>query len=503
MADPKLEEVFKTSGMPTFTFVKPAEYDRLIVGLRTPGRGLVVEGPSGIGKTTSVLKALEELGIVKDTLMLSARKADDRAMIAELPLMKNIGTVLVDDFHRLEEGVKHAVADFLKTLADEETQGSKLIVVGINNAGDSLVRFATDLNNRIDTLRFETNSDEMVEELVAKGEGALDITINSRTALIGDAHGSFHIAQMLCHEMCLSAGILERCEPHRVIESSLEVVREHVLDELGRAFYEKARKLATGPRLRREGRAPYLHMLRWLAESEDWSLQLDQALAQHRDHRASVGQIIDKGYFNDYLTANPDLQDVIHYDSSTRMLVIEDPKFLYFLRNLIWNKFARQVGFLSTEFEGRYDFALSFAGADRGIAEAFYNRLIENEVAVFYDQNEQHRILAANVEDYLAPIYRSEAQYVIALLGAEYPRRIWTKFESEQFKQRFGEGSVIPIWFADVPMGIFDETARVGGMTFDRSIDLDTQIGNFTVLELKKLAEDRAAGASVVIHGDA
>jgi hypothetical protein len=169
-----------------------------------------------------------------------------------------------------------------------------------------------------------------------------------KSAEVNVAYGSFHIAQMLCHEMCLSARVLERCDSHHVINSSLEVVREHVLDELGRAFYEKARRIATGPRLRREGRAPYLHMLRCLAESADWSLQLDRALAQHRDHRGSVGQIIDKGYLHDYLTANPDLQDVIHCDPSTRMLVIEDPKFLYFLRNLIWNKFARQIGFLST-----------------------------------------------------------------------------------------------------------------------------------------------------------
>lgn len=126
MPDPKLEEVFKTSGVPTYTFVKPVEYDRLIVGLRTPGRGLIIEGPSGIGKTTSVLKALEELGLAGKTLSLSARKAEDRALIAELPSMTAIGTVLIDDFHRLDDGVKHCVADYLKTLADEETPNSKL-----------------------------------------------------------------------------------------------------------------------------------------------------------------------------------------------------------------------------------------------------------------------------------------------------------------------------------------------------------------------------------------
>jgi hypothetical protein len=146
MADPKLEEVFKTSGIPTFTFVKPAEYERVIVALRTPGRGLVVEGPSGIGKTTSVSKALQELALVDNTLMLSARKKEDRAFIAELPTMKQIGNVLIDDFHRLDDAVKQTVADYLKTLADEKTPDNKLIVVGINKAGDSLVHFAADLN---------------------------------------------------------------------------------------------------------------------------------------------------------------------------------------------------------------------------------------------------------------------------------------------------------------------------------------------------------------------
>jgi hypothetical protein len=230
-------------------------------------------------------------------------------------------------------------------------------------------------------------------------------------------------------------------------------------------------------------------MLRWLAESDDWSLQLDQALAQHPDHRGSVGQVIDKGYLQEYLQANPQLQDVIHYDPSTRMLGIEDPKFLYFLRNLIWNKFARQVGFISTEFQGRYDFALSFAGTDRDVAEAMYNRLSENELAVFYDRSEQHRILASNVEDYLAPIYRSEAQFIVALMGPDYPKRIWTKFESEQFKQRFGKKGVIPIWFAGLQMGMFDESSRVGGITFDRSLDFDAQIDDICKLLLKKLEE--------------
>jgi hypothetical protein len=48
MTAPMLEDVFKRSGLPTFTLVQPAEYEHLKVALRTPGRGVVVEGPSGI-----------------------------------------------------------------------------------------------------------------------------------------------------------------------------------------------------------------------------------------------------------------------------------------------------------------------------------------------------------------------------------------------------------------------------------------------------------------------
>ncbi len=89
-------------------------------------------------------------------------------------------------------------------------------------------------------------------------------------------------------------------------------------------------------------------------------------------------------------------------------------------------------------FDSKYDFALSFAGSDREIAEKIFNGLIENEFAVFYDKNEQHRILAENIEDYLVPIYHSEAKYVVCLLGPDYPKRVWTKFESDQFKERLG-----------------------------------------------------------------
>jgi hypothetical protein len=42
-----LEEVFKRSGVPTYTFVQPQEYNSLLVSIRTRGRGTIVEGAFG------------------------------------------------------------------------------------------------------------------------------------------------------------------------------------------------------------------------------------------------------------------------------------------------------------------------------------------------------------------------------------------------------------------------------------------------------------------------
>ena len=88
---------------------------------------------------------------------------------------------------------------------------------------------------------------------------------------------------------------------------------------------------------------------------------------------------------------------------------------------------------------------LSFSGSDRAVAEAIFSGLEENEFETFYDKNEQHRILAEDVEDYLRPIYQTDAEFVVVLLGPEYPKRVWTKVQSLQFKERFKSGAVIPI----------------------------------------------------------
>lgn len=487
-----LQDVFVLSGVPKHTFVQPVEYARLLVALRTPGRSIVVEGPSGIGKTTAVVKAVAAAGLTDKVLALSARKRDDTALIADLPSQLPFGTVIVDDFHRLAEPHKKAIADLMKTLADEGSPDSKLIVLGITNAGQGLIVFGKDLANRVEIIPFEANPEHKVEELVTLGETALNVSLNVREEIVRDAQGSFYIAQMLAYHTCLRAGVLKTsCDPLTTTES-YESVKTVVMTTLARSFHDTAIAFARGTKLRREGRAPYLHLLYWLSQSKSWSINADREADRHPEQRGSVSQVITKGFLSELIQSSNDIQRVLHFERSNHILVAQDPQFVFYIRNISWPQLAEEIGFLSLEFPSRYDFALSFAGSDRDIAEAIFTALQENELEVFYDRNEQHRILAEDVEEYLRPIYASDAQLVVCILGPDYPKRIWTKFESEQFKQRFQSGEVIPIVMNTAPLGVFDSANRVGHLSWDRTKGFADQLQETAQILVKKCAEVRA-----------
>ena len=400
---PRIDEVFKKSGVPTHTFVPPLEYERVVVALHTPGRCMIVEGPSGIGKTSCIKKALEDTGLAASCLLLSARKPSDIDLIKELPAMRSIGVVVVDDFHRLPTTAKQQLTDFVKTLADEEDETSKVILIGINQAGQTLVEYAPDVLHRVEVIRVGRTNLERLRQMIDLGERALNCSLAIADDIASEAEGSFAMAQVLCHEACLQDKLLLTYEGDKpkAITVSLPRIREAVLADLTPRFFPLARDFATGNKLRREGRAPYLNMLRWLSLTQEGALDTKEAIAANPGLKGSVSQVIEKGHLDTLLSSSPQIAELIHFESSTDLLTTEDPKFLYFIRHLIWSKFSKQVGYYSIEFNSQYDFALSFAGENRNLAEALWTELAGREISVFYDKNEQHRILANDVEEYL------------------------------------------------------------------------------------------------------
>ncbi|MCP5357615.1 MAG: TIR domain-containing protein [Pseudomonadales bacterium] len=438
------------------------------------------------------MKAISEAGLGDKVILLSGRKSDDIAFIKDLPGQLPLGTVLIDDFHRLPDGSKRSIADLMKTLADESAAHSKLVVLGITNAGQSLVSFGKDLANRIEVIPFEANPQFKIEQLLHQGQDALNVEINILEEIARAAQGSFYIAQMLAYHTCLRSNVLAERDEKFATSESYEAVKSHVMEILARSFHDTAAAFARGSKLRREGRAPYLHLLYWVSQSSSWSINVHREADRHPQQRGSVTQVASKGFLEEHVAASEDIQRVIHYDPANSTLVVQDPQFVFYIRNLSWARFAQEIGYISIEFPSQYDFALSFAGADRDIAEAIFNELTERELEVFYDKNEQHRILAEDVEEYLGPIYSSDAALVVCILGPDYPKRIWTKFESDQFKRRFSSGEVVPVVLSTAPVGTFDDAGRVGHYGWNRLGDFDEQLQELAELLVGKCREIRS-----------
>lgn len=492
----ELQEVFTINGIPQYTFVEPKEYIDLVVALKTPGRGIVIEGPSGIGKTTATVKAIQKTLNIDDILILTPRKKEDIDYIKELSSSKPFGTIVIDDFHRLDDETKSSIADLLKVLADAGESHSKLIILGINKAGENLISFGTDLNTRIEIITFGINSQEKIQELLEKGQKELNICLNINSELIIAANGSFYLAQMLAYYSCIESKITDEQEEMTEINISFELVNGKVLDILKRRFKNRTLSFVRGTKLRQEGRAPYLQLLYNLSTGQDGILDIKQLLIEKNNLKGSIGQVVSKGYLEKALEENSEYGEVLFYLKESNLLIVQDPQYIYYLKNIPWASFSKEAGYLAMEFNSRYDFALSFAGANRDVAEQLFETLQAEEFEVFYDYNEQYRILAEDIEDYLRPIYSSEAAYVVVIIGPDYPKRVWTQFESDHFKHRFSKGTVIPVVLSTVVLSAFDITNKIGYYTIDPSGNLKEQISNLVTLLSHKIADNR----QVILH---
>lgn len=84
----------------------------------------------------------------------------------------------------------------------------------------------------------------------------------------------------------------------------------------------------------------------------------------------------------------------------------------------------------------RFDFALSFAGAQRDIARKLRSALAKKGFKVFFDEDFEHEMLGEDGTDYLNKVYSEESRFCIVLVSKDYDKRKWTNLELEIMKAR-------------------------------------------------------------------
>jgi TIR domain len=346
----KLSEVFKKSGVPTVTFVEPSDFFMMKLALEQPGRGVVIEGPSGIGKTSVLRKAITQLGDAGVPYeLLTARNPGDVTRLGTIQSWHR-GVVAVDDFHRLNPELQVKLVDYMKYLADIELEDRKLVVVGIPGTRSRLIETAFDLATRIDIFTLTSAPESLILTMIEKGEKALNIRFAERIDIAQESRGSLNIAQMLCFYLAAHAGIFETQSKLSEIDSDTHEAINKVISYLALKFYSVVAAFASvGEPSDHIG----IHLLEQLAKSGDGTLHLPSLKSMRPSLTRGIDRFLAKNHILTVAEKAPDYQRHIVYDHRSGRLAFDDPQLAFYLTRTAPAYWEKEVGKLSEVKQNR------------------------------------------------------------------------------------------------------------------------------------------------------
>lgn len=339
----RIGDIFRTAGMPDDTFVEPDRFRRLRIALATMGKGLVVEGPSGIGKTAAVKKALQEVKQDQPITWLSSVHRDDIVELSKRLQGTFEGHLVVDDFHRLDATLKPQLANKIKYLADSDQRNAKITLLGVNHAGMSLTEELPDLAGRVDVFPMGRQPDAKIEQLILQGERAANVVFVRRSEFVLEARGSFYTAQQLCLSAAEQHGIEETMATLTPIDAAPRDVIPDIMNDLDRKFAQPLLGFAAldhgAPR-----RGVCLALLWLLSRAQSGHVLLTEA--RNRLPQPDLGPSFEwlKSTLKQAIAGVPRIADLLFYDPQAQLLSIEDPRLEFYLRNLSFEEFGRRAG---------------------------------------------------------------------------------------------------------------------------------------------------------------
>lgn len=337
-----LGDIFRRGKQPDVTFVEPSQLKLLKVHLRTMGQGLVVEGPSGIGKTTAVTRARETIAPNVPFKRVRSLVPADLLVLDEALARGFTGHLFIDDFHHLDEARMRSVASAIKVLADDSRDDAKITVIGINPVGVSLMHNFPDLAGRFDRVSMTRQPDACIAELVTRGEEAANVTFLRRDELINAASGSFFTAQQLCFHACVAAGIDETQPLRTEIDLGVHAVLDAVMDSLDSKYLNRLRSFSAWDRaLGRPG--AFLALLWLLSRNREGFVSVVEASLQFPKLEEAFAWLGD-GNLERAFAEIPGLTDLFYFNARAGVLTAEDPQLVFYLSHMSWADFARRSG---------------------------------------------------------------------------------------------------------------------------------------------------------------
>ncbi len=480
-----VEEVFVTEGLPQFTFVRPPNFNEILLDIRHPGKPVVVEGQSGTGKTTCVRKVLEHLGGT-DTEYLTARSASDVHRIEEVARVGLAGRFVIDDFHRLAELTQAQLADRAKFAAEAGVGGqTKLILIGINQVGSELIQLVPDIAKRTGIHRIQPGSKSEIDRLIQEGCAKLSVNIMDRDAVFGESRGDYWLTQQLCQTICTMNNVLETLDVHKPLLFEIGSLRAKVVEKLSSAFYPAVKEFCRGVRFRPNNYL-YLKLLQKIGQQHSSIVDLNELAGSNPDVRGSINNI-KENRLTILLQDKPTCARHFYYNSETKNFVIEDPALFYFLKHLDWPQLRQDCGFKAMSRDAEYDFALSFAGENRQLARQIAEQLSVLDAHVFFDEHFEANFLGGAWSAQFERIFGRDSRLVVCILDKILPGQRWLTFERECFLPRVPDGEVIPIFLDETPFAGIPKD--IIGIKFARNDDAEQERNHVTDQIVFKLME--------------
>ncbi len=444
-----VEEVFVTEGVPQFTFVRPPNFNEILLDIRRVGKPVIIEGQSGTGKTTCVKKVLEQLGDSERAEYLSARNAADVSKIQEIVRERPHGTFVIDDFHRIAEHLQTELADLAKVAAEQADSDGlpKLVIIGINQVGSDLIQLVPDIAKRTGIHRIQPGTEDEIRRLVQAGSNALNIEIKSPETVFEESKGDYWLAQQLCRSICMLNDILQSQDESVVVEFDIDELRNKVVDRLRASYYPAVKEFCRGRRFR-PSNDPYYKLLRTVSQQESSIVDLNMLANTTPDVRGSINNIKERR-LTVLLDSKPVCSRHFYYNSDTKNFAVEDPALFYFLKHLNWDSLRVDCGFKEANEDYEYDFALSFAGENRVLAEFIAMQMESLDTHVFYDEYFESNFLGKTWSQQFKRIFSEDSRLVVCLLDKHHNDKIWPSFERECFQPRVTDEAVIPIFLDD------------------------------------------------------
>jgi len=362
-----VEEVFRTEGVPEFTFVRPPNFNEILVDIRNPGKPVIIEGQSGTGKTTTVRKIIEEYLPHGTFEYLSARKAQDIPKILQIADGVTGGKFIIDDFHRLENETQAKIANIVKVAAEEfgESSFPKVVIIGINKVGSELIHLVHDIAKRCGIHRIKPASLETTSELILKGESKLGITLAQHDKVFEETKGDYWLTQLVCQSICLINNITETSADKPALRFEIATLRGRVTERLDHFYQETVKEFCRGKRFRSTN-DPYLKLLRCVSEQDSSIVDITELANANPDVRGSINNVKETRLAI-LIESKPVCERYFYYNPETKHFAIEDPALFYYLKHLNWDNLRKACGFRAGERDFDFDFALSFAGENRSI----------------------------------------------------------------------------------------------------------------------------------------